>query len=55
MWHITFYKKVSDFRGRTHMEKVEFDFKGSWQEAAEEAVRRGHNPNKNIMWKWVEI
>lgn len=55
MIHLTFYKEVSDFGGKSHMEKVEFDHQSdNLYDAFEEAVKKGHNPNKMIMWRWVD-
>jgi hypothetical protein len=53
MIHVIFYKKVHHFFGETEMVKVEFNYLGDDYNAAyEEALKRGHNPNKNIKMRY---
>ena len=59
---VTFPKKVSGIGERDRYELTTFVFeadgtKSGWEQscdAFEEAVRRGHNPNKNIRMHWIE-
>lgn len=54
MIHVIFYKKVDHFFGKSEMVKVEFDFFGEDYNAAyEEALKRGHNPIKNIKMTYI--
>lgn len=53
MIHVIFYKKVHHIFGETEMVKVEFDYFGDDYNAAyDEALKRGHNPNKNIKMRY---
>lgn len=59
---VTFFKPVTDIRLREHQEKVCFEYQcddnKSYAEncgdAYSEAVKRGHNPYKQIRFKAVE-
>lgn len=59
---VTFPKKVSGIGERDRYELTTFTVevdgtKSGWEQscaAFEEAVKRGHNPNKNIRMHWVD-
>lgn len=59
---VTFPKKVSGIGERDRYELTTFTFeadgtKSGWEQSCDafnEAVKRGHNPNKNIRMHWVE-
>jgi hypothetical protein len=59
---VTFYKEVNHFFDDNTLEKVEFEHKidpnksdyDNQTDAYEIAISKGHNPNKNIMFKEVE-
>lgn len=59
---VTFYKKVNHFFDENTLDKVEFEHKINPNKSTYEnrtdafdiAVSKGHNPNKNIMFKEIE-
>ena len=55
MYRVIFYKEKTDFRGRLYMERISLDSGCiTLAEAFSFAVENGVDPNKNILYKWIE-
>ena len=55
MYRVIFYKEKTDFRGRSSMERISLDSGcATLTEAYLFALENGANPNKNILYKWIE-
>ena len=55
MYRVIFYKKKTDFRGNIFMERISLDSGcTTLTEAFSFAVENGADPNKNILYKWIE-
>ena len=55
MYRVIFYKKKTDFRGNISMERISLDSGcTTLAEAFSFAVENGADPNKNILYKWIE-
>ena len=55
MYRVIFYKKKTDFRGNISMERISLDSGcTTLAEAFSFAVNNGADPNKDILYKWIE-
>ena len=55
MYRVIFYKKKTDFRWNISMERISLDSGcATLAEAFSFAVKNGSDPNKNILYKWIE-
>ena len=55
MYRVIFYKKKTDFRGNIYMDRISLDSGcTTLAEAFSFAVENGADPNKNILYKWIE-
>ena len=55
MYRVIFCKKKTDFIGRIYMERISLDSGcATLAEAFSFAVDNGADPNKNILYKWIE-
>ena len=55
MYRVIFYKKKTDFRGNISMERISLDSGcTTLEEAFSFAVENGADPNRNILYKWIE-
>ena len=55
MYRVIFYKKKTDSGGNISMERISLDSGcTTLAEAFSFAVNNGADPNKNILYKWIE-
>ena len=55
MYRVIFYKEKTDFRGNISMERISLDSGCiTLTEAFSFAVKNGADPNRNILYKWIE-
>ena len=55
MYRVIFYKEKTDFRGNISMERISLDSGCiTLTEAFSFAVNNGADPNKDILYKWIE-